>query len=241
MNMLKVKKSITLLVGMMTITAFSGIAQAETRFAVQDSTGTTDKMVVTDSGYVGVGTSVPGFPFQIVGGATSAETTFEVKNIGGGTYNKYTTPTVRFMRNVDPTVNGGNLASGDRIGYFSFGSYYGSLAKIAAAIAVAADGNFSSTSYPGSISLLTASPTDTNPIERLTVISTGNVGVGTLKPKQKLEINGGVRLNTATTKPVCDVLSRGTLWYTNGASLTADALEICFKEATDTYAWVKIH
>lgn len=235
------KRKVTLAVAASVVALMPVMAQAANKLIVKDATGTTDKFVVTDQGYVGVGTSAPAYPFQIVGSSTSAETTFEVKHVGGGTYNKYTTPTVRFMRNVDVATNGGNLVSGDRVGYFSFGSYYGTVAKIAAAIAVAADGTFSSTSYPGSISLLTTSATDVNPVERLTIVASGNVGIGTLKPKQKLEVNGGVRMSTTTVRPTCDANSRGTLWYTNGGTLATDALEICFKDATDTFSWVKIH
>lgn len=233
-------KSIMTGVAVLAALALPMVAGAANKLVVNGTDGTTPKMVVSDGGFIGVGTSSPSNPFTIVGANTSAETTFELRHTGGGTYNRYTTPTARFMRNVSPDVNGGNLIALDRIGWFQFGTYFGTTPKYSAAIAVAADGNFSSSSFPGAISLMTASATDTGPIERLTVNSAGNVGLGTLVPKQRLEVNGGIRINTSATHPTCDANARGTFWYTKGGTLTADALEICFKAANDTYSWVKI-
>ncbi|MFA5840963.1 MAG: hypothetical protein WC847_01665 [Candidatus Paceibacterota bacterium] len=69
----------------------------------------------------------------------------------------------------------------------------------------------------------------------------GNVGVGVTAPSQKLEVNGGVRLNTVTAKPTCDVTVRGTLWTAQGGAGVADTAEICRKGAADTYSWVTIY
>ena len=69
----------------------------------------------------------------------------------------------------------------------------------------------------------------------------GEVGIGTTTPGQKLEVNGGIRLNTTTSKPTCDVDTRGTLWFTQGGTSVADTLEVCAKNAGDTYAWVPLY
>ncbi len=71
--------------------------------------------------------------------------------------------------------------------------------------------------------------------------STGNVGIGTTSPGQKLEVNGGIRLNTTTAKPTCDSTRRGTLWFTQGTSGAKDAFEVCTKTADDSYAWQTIY
>ncbi len=70
--------------------------------------------------------------------------------------------------------------------------------------------------------------------------ATGNVGIGTTNPLQKLEVDGGVRLNTATVKPTADATSVGTMWITQGGAGIADILEVCLKSATDTYSWINI-
>ena len=68
----------------------------------------------------------------------------------------------------------------------------------------------------------------------------GNVGIGTTSPGQKLEVNGGMRLNTATAKPTCAVGIRGTFWVVQGGAGVADTVEACLKSAADTYSWVTL-
>lgn len=74
-----------------------------------------------------------------------------------------------------------------------------------------------------------------------TNISTGNVGIGVINPNAKLEINGGLRLNTEDLKPVCSSSQRGTLWFTKGGSGVKDTLEICVKDEFDNYTWATIY
>jgi hypothetical protein len=78
-------------------------------------------------------------------------------------------------------------------------------------------------------------------LDRSGNISSGNVGIGTMTPGEKLEVNGGIRLNTATTKPICDASKRGTLWFTQGGPDVKDTLEICAKDNANAYAWRTIY
>ena len=73
--------------------------------------------------------------------------------------------------------------------------------------------------------------------ERMRISSGGSVGIGTTAPNRALEVNGGVRLNTATAKPVCNADARGTFWVTQGGAGAADAVEVCVKDALDAYSW----
>jgi hypothetical protein len=50
------------------------------------------------------------------------------------------------------------------------------------------------------------------------------VGIGTASPAAKLEVNGGVRLNTTAQKPACDLSTAGTLWFSKGPK---DVVELC--------------
>ncbi len=76
---------------------------------------------------------------------------------------------------------------------------------------------------------------------RIAVTSTGNVGLGTTTPQAKLEVNGGVRLNTTDTKPACDATNgpniRGTLWFTQIAS--GDRIDVCIYDGS-AYTWKKV-
>ncbi|MFA4871792.1 MAG: hypothetical protein WC610_01910 [Patescibacteria group bacterium] len=64
--------------------------------------------------------------------------------------------------------------------------------------------------------------------------ASGNVGIGTAAPGQKLEVSGGIRLNPTTGKPACNVNSRGTMWFTQAA---ADILEVCARNSNGNYTW----
>jgi type II secretory pathway pseudopilin PulG len=78
-------------------------------------------------------------------------------------------------------------------------------------------------------------------INNIIYFSGSNVGVGVSSPGQTLEVNGGVRLNTSTSKPSCASAQRGTFWVTESANGTKDAVEVCVKNASDTYMWAVIY
>jgi len=54
-----------------------------------------------------------------------------------------------------------------------------------------------------------------------------------------MQLDSGIRINSTggAGKPVCDATIRGTLWFTQGGAGVKDLLEVCAKDATDTYAW----
>jgi hypothetical protein len=62
-------------------------------------------------------------------------------------------------------------------------------------------------------------------VERFRVTSDGNFGIATPVPTQKLEVNGGIRMNTTAVKPACNANARGTFWFTQGG--TDDLVEVC--------------
>jgi len=76
---------------------------------------------------------------------------------------------------------------------------------------------------------------------RMTIDYAGLVGVGTTSPGRELEVNGGLRLNTATAKPTCNSSNRGTFWVVNGGAGVKDTVEVCAKDAGDAYAWRTIY
>lgn len=234
-----VKNGMAALAGVALISA-AGLAQAETRFAVQDATGTTDKMVVTDTGFVGVGTNAPVVAVHTKGNSITntqimSHYTGLDKNSSGG-FLAYRNS----LNGTTPTLP----RLGDRIGYMLFGSMGddGVSPKNAAGIVSVAEAAWTASSIPAYFLFETAPVGATGRIERMRITSAGNVGVGTGTPTQKLEVNGGIRLNTVTAKPAtCTSAQRGVIWMVQGGTGVADSLEVCVKDANGNYAWTKLN
>lgn len=64
-----------------------------------------------------------------------------------------------------------------------------------------------------------------------------NVGFGTPYPQAAAEVGGGLRLNTATTRPTCSSSNRGSFWVVQSTTSAADTLHVCAKDAANAYAW----
>lgn len=226
------KTRIAMVVVTLALSGVAGLAQAETRFAVQDAAGTTDKMVVTDSGYIGIGSSTPPVAITATGphaGAAQFLSWFNALNANGGggfacLHNNGT--------GLLPNAN-------DRLGYYLFGTQDGATRRYGAGITAKADGPWSSTSVPAYLVFTTASAGTTTQSERLKITSSGNIGIGISAPTQKLEVAGGVRLN-AGAKPACDASARGTLWFEKGGVGVADKVYACSKDTSENYLWVSL-
>jgi hypothetical protein len=236
------KTALSLLAGFALMAAAAGQAVAETRFAVQDSTGTVDKMVVTDSGYIGVGTTTPNSPIHVKGD-TLPKATLDITYSGNPSYSKFYAPTLQFTRNNLPTDNSGIPKYTDRLGFINFGAIIdGAYRQGAQMNAIADSASWSATSYPAAFTFSTAEATSLYAVERLRISSNGNIGIGVSAPAQKLEVNGGFRLNTTTAKPAtCNSSTRGVIWLTQGGASVADTLEVCLKDASGNYAWTRLN
>ncbi len=70
----------------------------------------------------------------------------------------------------------------------------------------------------------------------------GGVGIGTTAASVKLEVNGGVRLNTDAVSPDCTEATRGTLWFQKDATVAPghnDRMGIC-AQVDGAYRWVSL-
>lgn len=229
------KKRIAVLVSTLALVAMASMAQAATtRFAVQD-TNAADKMVVQDNGYIGIGVASPGSPVHIdstkltpfITGATNAYRIDgnEVTNGAGFVANN------NRANSVPPQVN-------DRLGFIFFGSAYNGSPINPAGFFAKVDSTWTATSTPAFFDFLTTPVGSLTRNVRMRIGSNGNVGIGGagtngINATQKLEVDGGVRLNTATTQPACDANARGTLWVVQGAT---DVVQVClFSGATGSW------
>lgn len=73
--------------------------------------------------------------------------------------------------------------------------------------------------------------------------TTGSLAVGStsLSSGQKVQVNGGVNLTTATAQPACNATTRGTFWIVQAGAGVKDQVEVCAKDAANVYAWRVIY
>jgi len=148
---------------------------------VNDTTGTA-KAIITGQGYIGSGTTAPYSVFHAQGPSTqSTQLTMQyyaTNSNGGGGYLVY-----------HNNAGGALPASGDRLGYFLFGSYWndgsgGLYGRNGGGIVARAEGAWSSTtstySIPTYFAFETASPGVSSRSERLRISANGNIVTGNL-------------------------------------------------------------
>jgi len=235
------------------VTFFSGVAQAATKFAIKDSSGV-EQFTVSDSGvlnrlltsgWIGVGTTTPLGPFHFQGsGNTVSSGGFLLQFTNTGTLSPIKAPNISLRRNNDPALWAGGLPRKDDIlGMFQFGTVVDTYGVNMASLSVRAEENATSTLAPAYIVFHTTHDNAgvSQLSEKLRISSIGNVGIGATGPTQKLEVNGGVRLNTVSARPSCDATVRGTIWIIQGGSGEKDSIEVCAKDAIDTYGWRQIY
>jgi hypothetical protein len=125
--------------------------------------------------------------------------------------------------------------NGDAIGALHFGAFDGSTYQFVATVRSVINGPVSPGSVPGELWFHTGSNSSDNFAAPKMIIDTaGNVGIGTTAPSQKLEVSGGVRLNTTDLQPSCGSSTRGTFWVNQGIS--GDTVQVCILSG-GSYVW----
>jgi hypothetical protein len=171
------------------------------------STAGTERMRITADGKVGIGVTDPYFDFEVArpGTTTSLSVTSSGYDIVSG-YSQFVAnhymgasnygyPRVSF--NNHRGVGGAPTAiqSGDTLSSFeAWGASDSAYSvRLGSSIEFRAEGNFSNSSAPASISFMTTPTGTTTPVERLNVSSAGNVGIGETAPANaKLSVAGTI-------------------------------------------------
>lgn len=248
------KRKIMLAVAASMVALMPVMAQAANKLIVKGTDGTTDKMVVTDTGYVGVGTNAPSAGLNL--SATTIEGSQFRSHFQGDT--STWSGGISVLRNR--ADNSMPLAT-NRLGYILFGALDSTTSpatyRYPAGFFAYADGDWTSNSTPAYYVFETTRPGNNYRNEWMRITSSGNVGIATNNPKASLEVNGGLRIiptattatftspaRSAPTKPTCDNTNgpniRGTFWFNIGAAGVADTVSVCAKDSSDNYKWVAI-
>lgn len=169
------------------------------------------QFVVLADGKVGIGDPAPETNFKVAGGNSStlirvvnSSSTLarypglDVVNYAGGVGGN---PTIS-LKNYNgsggtPTAATAGMTLGEITAYGGDGS---ASALKSSAIRFIAEENFNATSSGGGIRFFTTPPTTNVPTERIAILGSGNVGIGTTTPNAKLDVNGDIwALNLKTT------------------------------------------
>lgn len=148
--------------------------------------GTTDRMALSSSGYLGLGTIAPSVAIEVEG-TTDAASEIYIKG-GNSSF-----PTQRFSRingtHAAPTA----LSSGKFLGRIMFDGYNGTSYTSSSSIYCLSSELWSSTAKGSYLTFYTTQNGTNTFSEKLRIDHNGNVGIGTTTPDNKLDVKGIIR------------------------------------------------
>lgn len=239
----------------------AGFGNVVIKSSATTMTAQTERMRITSTGNVGIGTTSPTQGKFVVAGNALFSTSgndnsggFRIDQLGTNTsartiwYNGTGSNTNAIVRGEgDSYFNGGNVGIGTTSPIYKLDVDCGTENQSAL---------FRSTDVQNSIGLTDSGTTlvtsvgvgvvgndmylyagSTSYQQRLRIQgSTGNVGIGTTTPAAKLDVNGGIRMaDDATAASATNV---GTLRYR--ADANNSYVDMCMQTGAATYAWVNI-
>ena len=230
--------------GVLTMQQESGEVATALKLSVKNAAGASN-FAVNAKGYTGIGTSNPiapvtidttfasdiamGSPAFLMQGASNRER-FELRSLYAPVFQG---------RQFNGSIASPSATTTDKILFaLGGGGHDGSAFTLNKATIIMRAGENWSPNTQGTYLTIetTGNGTSVPPSEKMRVTGSGNIGIGATAPTQKLEVNGGVRLNTATTRPDCDSTTRGTFWFSQGAGTADDSTSVC-AQFGGTYVW----
>lgn len=162
-------------------------------FGVKTGGGFERLTVASDGSVIVTGGNIT--PVNVTGSGNWKRSLQVVSDLGAGFY-RYSsgstfTSTVEIAKSKSDTVGThAALASGDRIGFYTFGASDGTQFRNAAWIYSQMDAAANTTSVPARLVFSTTPSGATTPTDRMVIAANGNVGIGNSSPTNLLSVNG---------------------------------------------------
>lgn len=166
--------------------AANSMVKLDTKSDGSSSRANGEKFVIKDTGFLGLGTESPTNRIEIVGTGGADD------NIGLTSYADGSgDAVVRFRKATGTASTPGVLTASSNLGTIEFRGYDGTdfLTRARITSYTSNSGTFATGSVPSDLAFLTGSTTIE---ERMRILSNGNVGIGTLSPTVKLDVNGKI-------------------------------------------------
>ncbi|MGE3992567.1 hypothetical protein [Pseudorhodoplanes sp.] len=155
-----------------------------------------ERMRITNGGLVGIGTATPEFALHV---ARDTSTPVIAVSQSG---NNASTPILGFRKSRGTNASPAAVSVNDGAGKIDFNAYNNAFRTVAT-IAAYADTGFGATGAdgPGRLEFSTAPDGSDVPVQRLTILNNGNVGIGTASPGYRLHVSGDTLTGTLLLGP----------------------------------------
>ena len=156
--------------------------------------GSTSRFLVANNGNIGIGTTAPAVNFEVSNAlSTTAHTLVLMTSYGNNSFGSATIGRKARGTAATPAAvqNGDELATFGALGY---GATAFSPLSFAQGLSIRAAQNWTDTAQATSMSFSTTSPGVVQPVVRMTLDASGNLGIGTTNPDGALEVvrSGGI-------------------------------------------------
>lgn len=194
--------------------------------AFSTTTGATvnEAMRILNNGNVGIGTTAPTVRLSVTGqtylGAEPTSGIAWLPSIGS--------PNAIINTNIVPNINTGSVLG-------LSGRYRTSdNGAVAFASIAGLKENATNANLDGYLAIFTSKTSESGSNERMRITSSGNVGIGTTSPSEKLDVNGNARIRsvgTGTLSQLVGITSDGTFTTATDGSITHEKIANSLKQS----------